>query len=315
MVDVVEMECYYCSHTLPADGDTDRPMLTCSKCTDSFHQQCIPTMQAWNYEPLKGDDLYQFTCLDCGNGKESIQRLHLGWADMAHIALFHLSNTVLPALTGPVGLKFYTTKQIYTLVEANVHHFLETLNIVWISRSIAEAMKSNKKRFTSSYLRHGKCGSWALNVTEPASTFPFKLRYKNLYDISSDGVILPAGSVKLPANSNPVGFDDNSSHFSDGSVRTWLESVTNNSIDNAKRNQGLGTKYQRKEQELIKKESDTKKGHTPYNIPQKRASKKLKREGSFPSDQRKIWVKSDSELDVATAKDDDEATPVKPGNN
>ncbi|KAJ2994302.1 hypothetical protein HDV02_001696 [Globomyces sp. JEL0801] len=83
----------YCQSTIQSPT---LPQFQCTSCFKLFHQQCIPLLKLWDYKPLLGDHFYHYTCLNCGNGTDSIKRSLISLPDVLYIALFNLSHTKEP---------------------------------------------------------------------------------------------------------------------------------------------------------------------------------------------------------------------------
>jgi hypothetical protein len=68
------------------DEEEGRKEGACGYCLWNVHEDdpdlvliLLTQMSDWNYDPLVGDDLYEFTCELCGNSNEVIKRPRLPW--------------------------------------------------------------------------------------------------------------------------------------------------------------------------------------------------------------------------------------------
>ncbi|KAI3651975.1 hypothetical protein MP228_003278 [Amoeboaphelidium protococcarum] len=231
----------YCNNPLSLPY---QPPIRCVKCNRFYHPHCIPTLVEFGI--LLGDDYYQYECQRCTSPNFDIQhylkpetvsalegdptkhsypevlkRLHVLWADINHLVLYHLTHTH--------HLTYFQWKQhLCTFVEQNWHRFFYKQKPPSISMgvenarergetpkygepwhsSIASALSSNSPaRFICSKhqdssiqlqstvpVQGGQVGWWAL--TDP-SRYPADMEAKRTGRL--EGVIYKGRIVEMPS--------------------------------------------------------------------------------------------------------------------
>ncbi|XP_072936225.1 polycomb protein Pcl isoform X2 [Epargyreus clarus] len=137
-------------------------IISCCRCSRSFHQKCVPSLQ---YPLYAGDKLYIYACTNCNGGTEYLRRLELCWIDLAHLALFNLT-----AYNAPNYFDLDTIIMPYIM---DNWHALQLPEKMWRTpvnerrERILTALTSSRKRFKCGREMKKRATIWGLRLRRP----------------------------------------------------------------------------------------------------------------------------------------------------
>lgn len=194
------LKCPKCALALAGSPEPGRlkPGISCDKCHQGFHYECIKELEDTLVWGLEGDDFFVFTCETCAPPEGRALRMNLSWLDVVHITLFtltHTSSTPENTLKDPKVESYFSLRgDILPFIVVHWHHFWEKDSSMAWTNSVASCLANHEG---SRFIRHNEPGYWGLldaqlypsqhGVTESLE----RMHWAVLYELNNGRLVPP----------------------------------------------------------------------------------------------------------------------------